>query len=239
MTADQIFARIVDGHPVAGRHVLVVAHPDDEAISCAGALCCLSDVTIVQLTEDSPAREAERAASQRAGGWTAPVIFGGTRFRTAHREAARLRSLVAASAADADVIWTHPYEGGHLDHDTAAWIVQSVCRSTQLRMEFASYHLATGKTHVFGQFWPDADHPAVVTTLAGERRARKRAALAAYGSQAHILRKFTQPDHEAYRVAPRYDFRRPPPPPRARWDAKGYQPSTSEWRQVIAEAEAA
>lgn len=239
MTADRILSLLVGGQPVPGRHVLVIAHPDDEAISFGGALCCLSDVIVVQLTEDTPARDAERAAAQVAGGWHAPVVFGGTCFRHAHLEVSRLRSLVAHAIADADVIWTHPYEGGHLDHDTAAWLVQSVASASQLRMEFASYHVADNKAQVFGDFWPDADHPAVMARLAGNHLARKMAAIAAYGSQAHILRKFKHPAREPYRVAPRYDFSQPPPPPRARWDVKGYQPSTTEWRRVIVEAEAA
>jgi LmbE family N-acetylglucosaminyl deacetylase len=238
MTAEHILSRVTAGAPVAGRHVLVVAHPDDEVISCSGALCCLADVTIVQLTEDTPAREAERAAAQVAGGWKVPVIFGGMHFRMAHLEAARLRSLVAEVIAGADVIWTHPYEGGHLDHDTAAWIVQSVAGSI-LRLEFASYHMGAGKAHVFGDFWPDVEHQAAAVRLSGERLDRKLAAIEAYASQAGILRKFRQPDREAYRVAPYYDFSRPAPPPRARWDVKGYQPSTIDWRRMIAQAEAA
>jgi len=208
-------------------------------ISFGGALWCLADVALVQLTEDTAEREAERAAAQVAGGWQIPVVYGGMRFRHAHLEVSRLRSLVADALVGADVVWTHPYEGGHLDHDTAAWLVQTVCaNSTPLRMEFASYHATHGKEQVFGDFWSNADHPASAVVLSGARLTRKWAAMTAYGSQAKILRKFQRPDREVYRAAPRYDFSCPPPPPQARWDVKGHQPSTAEWRRVIAEAAA-
>lgn len=234
--ADTILTALMAGEPVTGRHVVVVAHPDDEAISFGGALSCLADVVIVQLTEDTLLREAERAAAQVAGGWNIQVIFGGARFREAHLEAGRLRSIVATALVGADVVWTHPYEGGHIDHDTAAWLVQSMALSA-LRMEFASYHSTGGKGQVFGDFWPDPACPAVAAVLSGERLARKQAAIAAYGSQAHIVQKFPHPEREAYRVAPRYDFTQPPPPPQARWDVKGYQPSTAEWRRAISQVE--
>lgn len=233
---NEILARVAAGLPIAGRHVVVVAHPDDEVISGAGALCSLSDVTVVQLTEDTAAREAERAAAATAAGWSFPVIFGRTRFRQAHLSAARLLALVADALAGADVVWTHPYEGGHLDHDTAAWLVQTACdamaRPPQ-RLEFASYH-ATQTGQVFGDFWPDAQHPTTTVMLTGDRLARKTDALAAYRSQASILSKFPDPRVEHYRVAPVYDFSRPSPPPRSRWDVKGYQPSTTVWRDTMA-----
>ncbi len=183
MIADQILSRLSAGKPVPGRHVVVVAHPDDEVISFGGALCCLGDVVIVQLTEDTAEREAERAAAQVAGGWSIPILFGGATFRHAHDHANRLFGIVQAAIADADVVWTHPYEGGHLDHDTAAWLVQNVCG--HLRMEFASYHMTASK-QVFGNFWPPVECPPMDVA----RFHRKLAGISAYSSQAHILRKF-------------------------------------------------
>ena len=102
-------------------------------------------------------------------------------------------------------------------------------------MEFASYHGLAGRKSAFGVFWPDRSVPSVTISLTGERLAKKFAAIAAYGSQAHILRKFPAWQVEPYRVAPVYDFRKPSPPPFCRWDMRSYQPSTAEWRAVIAE----
>ena len=236
MTAQDVLACVAADRPVPGRHLVLVAHPDDEVISVSAALCCLEDVVLVQLTQDTEAREQERSAAECAAHWSFPVWMGGSAFRQAHQSAARLYELVRDLVQGADVIWTHAYEGGHLDHDTAAWLGQFVGAAI-LRLEFASYH-ATATGQAFGDFWPDPTHPSVTIDVTGERWTRKRAGLAAYGSQAHILRKFPHPNQEVYREAPVYDFTKPAPPPRSRWDLKGYQPSTEFWRQTIGQVAA-
>lgn len=242
MTAADVLDGLSRGRPVGGRHVVVSAHPDDESISFGGALCCLDDVLIVQLTHGVPdpaqaaidVRLAERRAAFAAAGWTWPVVDCLRAGRRAHDGLLSLLALVHELARRADVIWTHPYEGGHLDHDTAAWLAQTACRPDQLRMEFASYH-----SHRFGAFWPDPKVSMITAPIAGHHLTRKRAALAAYTSQRHILRKFPHHDLEPYRVAPVYDFTRLPPPLGCRWDQKGYQPTTAEWRAAVATAAAA
>ncbi len=234
-----ILRALASGETVPGRHVVVTAHPDDESVSFGGALCLLEHVVIVQLTtganegaEDVAAlRAAERSAACAAAAWPWQVIDCGVPGREAFRHLSTLRPIVAAAMAEADYVWTHPYEGGHLDHDTAAFLVQQI--GWPVRMEFASYHCSE-RAQVFGDFWPDAAHPAAHVRLSGPILARKLAAIAAYTSQAAILRKFPRQDVEAYRSAPVYDFRRPSPAPRCRWDVKGYRPRTHEWRTVVA-----
>ena len=111
--------------------------------------------------------------------------------RDTYQQLLPMLGAVRAAMAGADVVWTHPYEGGHVDHDAAAWLAQRACaRTSILRLEFASYHSHAGRKSTFGAFWPDARVAEVVVRLTGARLARKRAAIAAYGSQAHILRKF-------------------------------------------------
>ena len=236
MTAHEVLAYVADDRPVPGRHLVLVAHPDDEVISASAAISCLKDVVVLQLTDDSADRETERTTAYQAMDWSMSVERGGVPFRTAHLMAMGFCHWVVSFLENIDILWTHPYEGGHLDHDTAAWIGQTVGPHC-LRLEFASYHAtATGQT--FGDFWPEAQSPSVTVQLTGERLARKQAALAAYASQAHILRKFPHPEREVYRQAPVYDFSKPAPPPRSRWDVKDYQPSTETWRQIIGQVAA-
>lgn len=243
--ASQILSELAGAGVVQGRHVVVTAHADDEAITFGAALRRLADAVIVQLTTGVPnrggqypdqvfARRAERTAAAQAGGWSWPTVDGNLPARDAHHDLPRVLDLISAAVAGADVVWTHPYEHGHLDHDTAAWAVQRVCQHGPLRMEFASYHATADRRLVFGAFFPCASAGHVTARLSGVTLERKLAAVAAYESQAHIARKFPALDVEHYRVAPVYDFRKPAPPSASRWDVKGYTPPMAEWRQAIA-----
>lgn len=240
MTARDVLAAVVGGGPVPGRHLVVVAHPDDETISCGGLLQQLSSVTLVQLTSGAngdPAmtarRRAERTAALAALQVSPDVIDCGVSDRSAHLRLDVLLARVREAAARADVVWAHPYEGGHLDHDTAAWLVQPVAPS--IRLEFASYHW-DGTGSQFGRFWPHSNARESARVLRGDAWTRKAAALAAYESQAAILRKFREPEIERYRQAPVYDFSRPATPIASRWDVKRYAPTTAIWRQIVATA---
>lgn len=247
LTARLFLSALLAGTPLPGTHLLVTAHPDDETIS-ASALLSGADVRILQLTDGVPVmahdradqlpqRRAERDAALVAGGWAPAVRDAGVPGRSSFLSLPMLLAMVQDACVGVDAVWTHPYEAGHLDHDTAAWLVQQACARPwePLRMEFASYHQGAGRQQIFGAFW-SAPTETIAVSLAGARLQRKQAALAAYASQAHILRKFRTPTIEPYRVAPVYDFRKPAPPVGNRWDAKGYRPSTAEWRRLIAEA---
>lgn len=246
LTGAAILSVLLAGGMLSGRHVIVTAHPDDETISCSAVLSGVQDASIVQLTDgvprncperqvESASRQAERVAACAAGGWFWPVTACDVAGRAAHLHRRSLLDVVAHALDGADVVWTHPYEGGHLDHDTAAWLVQTACDqivSPPIRMEFASYHLGADGRDRFGSFWADLGAPSIAVRLSPAQWARKNAALKAYASQAHIVRKFRTIETESYRVAPRYDFARPPLA-RSRWDARGQQPSTAVWRAVI------
>lgn len=249
MTGPDVLAALLAGDSLTGRHVLVTAHPDDETISASRVLSLAHDATIFLLTDGTlrdgvmlqtvAQRHAEFDAALVAGHWSPRVWRMNLMGREAHAHASLLVNVL--EHLHPDVVWTHPYEGGDLDHDTAAWLVQTACdrlgAAAPLRMEFASYHLGADRADVFGSFWP-VPLPQTVVRLTGAALARKQAAMAAYVSQASILRKFKRPDIEPYRLAPRYDFTKPSAPTWCRWDVKGYQPSTTEWRAAMAELSA-
>jgi LmbE family N-acetylglucosaminyl deacetylase len=247
ITSGDVLRALSDGRPVPGRHLLVTAHPDDETISFGGALCLIADVRLVVMThgvppESDPELVSQRLTEQRAamvaGGWDIPVMAGILQARTLHDHLLEARWALSELMADVDVVWTHPYEAGHLDHDSCAWLVQDLCGTGgPLRMEFASYHATRATWHQFGVFWPDVDHPAVSVRYVGHEWRRKQAAIQAYGSQLRVLGKFPNWQVEHYRSAPWYDFTRPAPPSASRWDRRGtLTPTTAEWRAIVLRA---
>jgi LmbE family N-acetylglucosaminyl deacetylase len=140
-----------------------------------------------------------------------------------------------------DLILTHPYEGGHPDHDATAFAVHTAVRLLA-RMhlpvpavaEFTSYHRGDGGL-VTGAFL-DTDPQAVFAVELGvEDRQRKRAMLHAFASQRRLLEAFAV-GTELYRAAPHYDFRRPPHDGPLFYETQPTSVSGGEWRARAAGA---
>lgn len=141
-----------------------------------------------------------------------------------------------AELCGAAAVITHPYEGGHPDHDTCAFIVQCACqrlrragRPVPVRLEFASYHARDGDT-ARGVFWPAASCPERVVPLDARQLARKQAALAEFATQRAIIDSFPL-DPERLRPAPRYDFTRLPPPGEVLYDRFRWRVTGESWRE--------
>jgi N-acetylglucosamine malate deacetylase 2 len=236
--------------------LVVTAHPDDETLAMGGRLRHIEQLRLIQLTDGAPLCEAD---AKRAG-------FGNRASYAAEREREAERALavlgldcarVQVGAPDrasvfllsellpqierelrhASIVFTHAYEGGHPDHDTAALLVQLGCdrirsagSTPPLRLEFSSYHHRAGKL-VTGQFWSDPTCPETVVCLDEESANLKRRALAEYRTQAAVVDWF-YPGEECYRGAPRYDFAKPPPPGIAQYDLFGWSMTSACWRQT-------
>jgi LmbE family N-acetylglucosaminyl deacetylase len=235
-----------------GRHVLVVAaHPDDEVIGVGATLARLvaggARITIVHATDGAPAdaalrptlrdcsraeaarvRRAEVERALRAGGLEPSDVLAGS-LGVGDQEAARTMRFLARSVMarladdDVDVVVTHPYEGGHPDHDAVAFAVHAA-RELLAResgvvapalAEMTSYHveggaLATGRFLTGGA--PAPTHTCTAThagILDATARGTKHTMLAAFESQRDVLAPFGALA-EPLRCAPLYDFTAPP-----------------------------
>lgn len=129
---------------------------------------------------------------------------------------------------------THPYEGGHPDHDACAFAVQYAARrlkkaghAAPARLEFTSYFGVNGRRRI-GKFRPDKQNPGSFAHLTRDQRRRKRAALRAFETQAWIQRGFGA-QREMYRDAPDYDFRHPSAPKCWLYDAFGWPITDQIW----------
>ncbi len=241
--------------PALGRVALVAAHPDDETLGLGGQLAGFAQLILVHLTDGSP----RDGADARRGGFASREAYARARAGELRRalEAAqarpamqlnlgcvdqeavlhleRLARELAGVLSGCDAVVTHPYEGGHPDHDAAAFAVWSACEllrrrheSPPERWEFASYH-ARGEGVAWGEFAADAGYPEWSLELSAAQRARRYAALAEFHTQAAVIAPLRDAP-ERVRRAPAYDFLAGPPPGQVLYDRFGWRMSSPRWR---------
>ena len=229
---------------------MVVAHPDDETLWAGALLGRLDDGLLIHITDGAPAdgadarrlgfasRDAYAAArATELDTALATLSYHGARNGYGVRDQEAVGALdglierLSSDLAGAAVVITHPYEGGHPDHDAAAFAVRRAAdRVGAAVVEFACYHKRDGD-RVFGAFWPGT--PEAVRTLLPAEAARIDAALRAHASQSHVFGDW-RPDRERWRAAPEYDFAAPPPPDEALYDDYGWAMTTRRWQQIAA-----
>lgn len=225
------------------RVLLLAAHPDDETLGAGANLLNRSGVLLLHLTDGAPlerrwwgAQELssrEEYAARRQSELNAALEIADFRGQLLphlgiiDQQATRQLGLIAQHLSriiaeiEPDLVLTHPYEGGHPDHDACAFAlrmaVQSLAergRCVPERLEFASYHAGPGGGLEMECFLPHPDctpEEVCVLELTPEQRMRKRAMVGAFTSQTQTLALFPL-RRECFRIAPEYDFARPPHP---------------------------
>jgi LmbE family N-acetylglucosaminyl deacetylase len=243
------------------RAMVVVAHPDDETVCAAALLLRLREVLIVQLTDGAPRdewfhrhagvasraayadlrRSELRSALAVAGIGESRVISLGAVDQEAMDDLPRLtRDLLRLLWAwRPDVVLTHPYEGGHPDHDAAAFVVQSAVQMAGMGerpivVEMGSYHDDGGEL-ACGVFLRPAATPETTLVLTPEERMHKRSMLQCFASQGDVLTRFGV-EEERYRPSPRYDFCAPPHPGRLHYERWGWRATGETFRVRAAQA---
>ncbi len=234
----------------APRFLVVGAHPDDEIIGLGTRLPLLAEVTLARITDGSPlnphdaraagfksreeyarARHAELIAALSLAG------IGAERTRElgySDQEAARhlvgltkkITALIAKEKPDAVV--THPYEGGHPDHDAAAFGVHYA--APPVHLEFASYHSIGGKFEA-GVFLPNRRNAVKEVILTAAERKLKKKMFGCFVSQRKVLKIFPV-DAERFREAPLYDFSEPPHEGPVHYDAYDWGLKSGEWLKL-------
>lgn len=217
--------------------LVVVAHPDDEAIGAGGLLGGLPDVVVAHVTDGAPRDERyaqskgfqtreEYARARRREVASALSHVGITPDRCrglgyVDGEASlQLLELVfdVAELMDEvrpDIVLTHPYEGGHSDHDATAFAVHLACGilrrdsvPTPVVFELTSYHNFSGTRRVLS-FLPFIGSEEATIRLTEAEQHVKRRMYGEFASQKQVLDRFPI-GIERFRPAPRYVFTKAP-----------------------------
>lgn len=243
---------------------VVAAHPDDEVIGAGGLLQRFrGERWIVHVTDGAPAdmhdaraagcstreqyvqlrRDELYAAIAHAGLNRDACIALDVPDQHASFRMADLSGELARTLDDLrpDLVVTHPYEGGHPDHDATAFAVRAAARlidgsggRAPVMFEMTSYH--AGSDGIRTGAFLSGDPPATLLELSPAESSRKAAMLACFASQAAVLAYFGDLSHELLRRAPACDFTRAPHPGRLFYEHFDWGIDGPRWRSLAADA---
>lgn len=212
------------------RIAIIVAHPDDEVIGAGGQLHRWPNAYFIHITNGSPStlddafaagcRTREEYARLRRSEFQrvlrylnlpptrAITLNFGDQETAFHLNelAEKLRALLRDLSPD--LLLTHPFEGGHPDHDATSFAVHAANDRQIPLIEFAGYHNAAGYFRA-GEFLSEFSTEEVGRDLTPFERLQKEALFNYYTSQLGTLSLFGR-THERFRIAPEYDFCRAP-----------------------------
>ncbi len=211
-----------------GRTLVLVAHPDDEAVGCGALLQRMKEPAVIFATDGAPQDEffwGKFGSRQRYGEVReneARVALAAV--RVAHVEFAglpdqelflRLRDgfnylVEAVERIRPEALLTLAYEGGHPDHDSCSFLGAQLGRRFSLPVwEMPLYFRRTDGHLVTQTEFLDAGPIEFTIEPTPEEIARKRTMLAAYPSQGEFLKNFVDAS-EHFRPQVAYDYGRRP-----------------------------
>jgi LmbE family N-acetylglucosaminyl deacetylase len=219
--------------PLLGRTLVLVAHPDDEALGCGALLQRMREAIVLFATDGAPldsywwhaygSREnyaaTRRAEAQRAIELCGvrqleflsdyePACVDQELFRHLDRAYAALVALARRLAPHA--VLAMSYEGGHPDHDSTSVLACVLGRELNLPVWEMPLYSRTHAGEVSLQTF-NGDQATMVLAPTEQELERKRAMFAAYISQKLVIEKFNWRE-ESFRRQPAYDYAQPPHP---------------------------
>ena len=243
--------------------MVLFAHPDDEVIALGARLSRFTQAAFVYATDGAPrdmrdshahgfstlaayreARQGELRQALALAGISDPrhdCLGFADQESGLHLAELTRAVLLRLRRYTPEAVFTHPYEGGHPDHDACAFAVRAAVdllahegASAPVILEAAFYHAGLDGIAT-GEFLAGNAPTPVRYALSGAEAEQKRALLASFITQQDTLQYFPL-DHETFRVAPAYDFTVPPHAGQTFYDRFDWGMRSARFCQLAAEA---
>jgi N-acetylglucosamine malate deacetylase 2 len=259
MRTSALLDQLVSGEPVCAPVLLIAAHPDDEIIGAGSRLRYLERLALVHATDGAPRNlddarthgfhTAEEYARERRRELEEALAVAGADLKLRvelaipDQEASVQMPVMAARIADLilefrpALVLTHPYEGGHPDHDATAFAVHLAVRQAGVPLElaeFTSYHRGYGRLCT-AAFLPSDGEQIYTVLLTGAEERHKQLMLDCFITQRAVLSAF-KTDVERFRLAPAYDFTSPPHPGTLLYEQHSWNMDGERFRELAREA---
>jgi LmbE family N-acetylglucosaminyl deacetylase len=240
----------------ASQIAVVVAHPDDETIGCGALLGRMGGVRLIVITDGAPPDAADAVVH----GFSTSAEYASARTRELRQAIAlagiapenlfqlnipdqqsvlslrRILYLLADlfTSHGIDIVLTQAYEGGHPDHDAAAFCVNLAAHlcGRPISVVEMPYYRATETGETRQTFWPVRGTDLIAVALHPMEMERKRQMLEAYETQRQVLSGFSI-DKEQFRIAPNYDFTVLPNDGRLLYERQNWGVTGDKWLRCI------
>lgn len=242
---------------------VIVAHPADEVVGAGCLISKLIDVTVLHVTDGAP-RDMQDA---KAAGFEARDDYARARREeclaalaianvphdrvvdleiTDQRASSCLADLTRKIAtflqqSAPDIVVTHPYEGGHPDHDATAFATHAALRLMKLNgfKPPALFEMGLHPSEDFKAKVPDflPGTEGETTTLLLDERAieMKQRMFACFETQRESL-DVSPIGPEKFRQPVAYDFTAPPQTGKLHYEKFDWAPTRQEWQSLACDA---
>ncbi len=242
---------------------VIVAHAADEVVGAGCLISKLADVTVLHVTDGAPQdmQDAKAAGFEERSAYaqarkqeclSALALANVPENRVVDLEVADhcapnfladLTKRIAAflQQSSADIVLTHPYEGGHPDHDATAFATHAALRlmmqnglKPPVLFEMALHPSTDFKAKV-AEFLPGASGETTTLLLDEKAQELKQRMFACFESQRESL-KVSPVGPEKFRQPSTYDFSAPPQGGKLHYENFDWALRSSEWQSLANKA---